>query len=195
MALTFSDVKIEKLLGLPKEAIPNRFYLVETGGTTEFYLSDSKGNLHLLNEGYHRELNINIVSDYNVLATDDRMVFNNIGAGQTVIFYLPIIEDNLEFSFFVHTDDMRISATGGETMYLGDAPVASNEVLTSTYTGSFICIRAINGMWVARYMTGQWDIELITYIDGGSETSEYTQIIDGGDVLAEYTNIIDGGTP
>lgn len=47
--MIFSGVKIEKLLGIPDIPNPGQFYLVETDALTQFYLSDSKAQLHLLN--------------------------------------------------------------------------------------------------------------------------------------------------
>lgn len=47
--MKFSSVKIERLLGVPTNPQPNQFYLVEYAGQTEFYLSNSKGELFLLN--------------------------------------------------------------------------------------------------------------------------------------------------
>lgn len=194
VAQTFSDVKIEKLLDFPSETLHNRFYLIETGGTVRFYLSDSKGNLHLLNEGYSKDINITKTTDYNVLVEEDKAVFSNTGASGDVTFYLPILQEELEFSFHVRANTVRVSAVGAEPLYVGDELVASNQVIESAYVGSFICFRAIEGNWVARYLTGQWDVVTIDYIDGNSASSELAQIIDGGNSLAEYTSIIDGGS-
>lgn len=46
----YSSVKIEKVLSLPSTPIPGQFYLVESGGETAYYLSDSVGKLFLLND-------------------------------------------------------------------------------------------------------------------------------------------------
>lgn len=192
-SLTFSDVKIEKLLGLPESAVPNRFYLVETGGTAQFYLSDSKGNLHLLNEGFIREINVNKTDDYSIEASEDRTVFNDAGAANPITFYLPCLQNESEFSFSVLEDTLRVAATCSEQFYLGDELVDTNQVIESSYLGSFITFRAIEGKWVARCITGQWDALTIDYIDGLTASSELTQIIDGGNSLSEFTNIVDGG--
>lgn len=194
-SLRFSDVKIEKLLGLPTVTNPNQFYLIETNGTIEFYLSDSNGNLHLLNSGFVEDRNLNKILDYAISTTDKNAVFNEKNASGVVTFYLPCATDGLEFAFSVHEGGIRVSAPCIEEMYVGTAVVATNEIIESTYIGSFIRLRAIEGIWVARYLTGQWDILLIDYIDGGSEADEFTQIIDGGNTASEYTDIVDGGTP
>lgn len=192
-ALTFSDVKIEKQLGIPEIVVPNRFYLIETGGTVRFYLSDSKGTLHLLNEGYIKDINVNKTSDYSVEIVDENTVFHTINSGNPVMFYLPPPEENFQLSFFTHNDIVRVSTTGPEQVYLGDVLVDINEAIESAYPGSFICLRAIDGYWVARYLTGQWDVVTIEYIDGMDALSEFIQTIDGGNSISEYTDEVDGG--
>lgn len=47
----YSGTVIELVTALPSTPQPNQFYLVESGGVTELYLSDSKANLILLNGG------------------------------------------------------------------------------------------------------------------------------------------------
>jgi hypothetical protein len=134
--MIFNGVKIEKLLGLPVSTRPNQFYLIETkDGAVEFYLSDSTGTLHLLNEGFTGEIDVNVKDSIGVFPVDDTNVFNNDGATVEVALALPLDADGLEFSFVV-------------------------------LDNSFLCLRSLEGKWVARYMTGVWntsDLQLITF--------------------------------
>lgn len=192
-SLTFSDIKIEKLLSLPDNPVANRFYLVETGGTTKLYLSDSKSNLHLLNTGFVAEKNVNKTDDYSIDTIENRTVFNDAGATKSITFYLPCIVDEQEFSFSVLESTVRVATTCAEQLYLGDVLIDTNEIIESSYPGSFVIFRAIEGKWVARYVTGQWDVLVINFVDGGDASSELVQIIDGGNSLSEHTNSVDGG--
>jgi hypothetical protein len=166
--MIFNGVKIEKLLGLPVSTRPNQFYLIETkDGAVEFYLSDSTGTLHLLNEGFTGEIDVNVKDSIGVFPVDDTNVFNNDGATVEVALALPLDADGLEFSFVVlDNSGIVVGLPPGESGYLGDTPIPSGGTVNSTSIGSFLCLRSLEGKWVARYMTGVWntsDLQLITF--------------------------------
>lgn len=162
MALRFSSAKVEKLIGLPTTVKPNQYYLVEFSNSIQLYLSDSKGNLWpLINSGTTNGANINKIIDYIVNQLEIGSVYENSGALTKVTFTLPDIataSNNEEYSFATIDSRLRVVSTGGARIYMGDVFTGIDGAIESGALGSFVCLRAIAGNWVARYLTGQWDL-------------------------------------
>lgn len=171
MALRFASAKVEKLTGIPTDVKPNQYYLTESGGYIQLWLSDSKSNLWpLINSGTGNGANVNKVDYYVIGHLEFDTVYEIEGSASMVEFLLPDISnasDNEEFSFAVTDEDgIRILAYGGAKIYVGDESSQVDGAIESINVGSFICLRAIAGNWIARYATGEWDItnlSLLTY--------------------------------
>jgi hypothetical protein len=183
MALRFSSSKVEKLLGIPTDIQSNQYYLVESSGFIQLYLSDSKGNLWpLIGTGITNGANINKTADYIISQLEFGSVYEINGATGQVNFMLPDIAnvtDNEEYSFAVtESTGMLVAASGGAVIYMGDIATGANGAIESAAEGSFVNLRAIAGNWVARYLTGQWDLldySALTY-DGAYLTYDGNQL-------------------
>lgn len=171
MAQRFASSKIEKLIGLPTDVKPNQYYLTEFSGYIQLWLSDTKGNLWpLINTGVSNNANINKIAYYVINQLEFGSVYENFGATTKVEIVLPNIadvSDNEEYSFAItDLDGIRILAWGGAKIYLGDEDSLVDGAVESVSVGSFLCLRAVAGNWIARYLTGEWnitDLSLLTH--------------------------------
>lgn len=189
--MIFNGVKIEKLLGMPTTTQPNQFYLIEGADVpTQLYLSDSDGVLHLLNEGFIAGLNINQTVSITLDDTGLNNVYYSIGAAGTVTITLPEAIDGLEYSFAVLSETgLTISVPPDTDVYIGDQLVDSCAVISSTVKGSFLCLRAVGSTWIARYLTGQWNITA----SSGALLFNGDSLLFLGDTLVFTVCGVDGG--
>lgn len=166
--MRFSGVKIEKLLGMPTTILPNQFYLIETGGGTRFYISDTKSKLHLLNESPSTIYDgptgtiILLSTDSGSIITDD-----NIPSVKNV--YLPEALDGVEFEFWVvYGNGLRLYTNDGvELIKIG---TAHQDKLKSVTDGSALRLYSYNGHWLARSLVGDWETEEIVMYLGDTVT-------------------------
>jgi hypothetical protein len=171
--MRYSGIVINKLLGLPDNPEPSQFYLVETGGITRLYLSDSKANLIPLSID---ELNIVIDDATALLAADQHNVYNNKHATSEIPALLPTPNKGLEYEFVVlDTNGLVAGSADGSTIYLG---TNSGNYATSNAVGSFLRLRAIDGVWIAREITGDWNL-----VDGNIISYEGIPITAFGEVM------------
>jgi hypothetical protein len=172
--MRYSGIVINKLLGMPSNPQPSQFYLIETGGTTRLYLSDSKANLIPL--GSFDELNLALTDATELADADEHNVYNNKGATTEIPILLPVPEKNLEYEFVVlDVNGIVVGSLAGEDIYLGNT---SADYVTSDEIGSFLRLRAINGTWVAREITGLWNLgdgDIISY--GGVPITSFGTVI------------------
>lgn len=161
-----SSVKIEQVIGLPSEPQPNQFYLVESGGTVQLYLSDSVGETHALIGG---SVGANLLIGSDVTGGGaHRLLFENalqdLAASPSLTFDGSVLDVDGNVKVF---DDLYDPVTWENNL----------EVPTKNAIMQLIENMVVGG--------GGADLSAV---DGGSAVSIYTvdQGIDGGSASSIY---------
>lgn len=162
--MRFSGVKIEKLMAIPAAPLPNQFYLVETGGGTKFYISDTESRLHLLNES-PADLYVGPIGTITLTPSDSGSIITDDNSPSVKNVYLPNVADSIEYEFWVvYGNGLRLyTADGTQLIKIG---TAHQDKLKSVVDSSALRIYAFNGHWRARSLVGDWETEeVVTYQD------------------------------
>lgn len=162
--MRLSGIKIEKLLTEPVTPNPNQFYLVESGGVTKYYLSDTKANLILLNDyGFNvtvGDKEVGFGAPGNTITSDSGFTFDT---GVLSVGSVSITDDPYGAGWNGSTNVPTKNAIYDkiEAITVGAGAVVFTDLtdVPASYSGE--------GLKVVRVNSGETALEFVTLAGGG----------------------------